>query len=35
MGILEKLSALNSEINRHFLVPVYSGLQIAPAAVRP
>ena len=34
MGILDKLSALNSEINGHFLVPVYPGQRIAPAAAR-
>ena len=33
MGLLEKLSALNEEINRHFLVPVYSERQIAPAVL--
>ena len=31
MGFLEKLSALGDEINRHFLVPVYSERRIAPA----
>jgi len=31
MGVLDKLSSLNDEINRHFLVPVYSEQQIAPA----
>jgi uncharacterized alpha-E superfamily protein len=34
MGVLDKLSALNEEINQHFLVPVYSQRQIAPAAVK-
>jgi len=32
MGILDKLSALNGEINQRFLVPVYSQQQFAPAA---
>jgi uncharacterized alpha-E superfamily protein len=31
MDYLEKLRALNDEINRHFLVPVYTPQQIAPA----
>jgi len=34
MGVLAKLSALNEEINKHFLVPVYSQNQIAPAVLR-
>ena len=34
MGVLDKLSALNEEINNHFLVPVYSQRRIAPAAVK-
>lgn len=32
MGFLSKLGALNDEVNRHFLVPVYTQQQIAPAA---
>lgn len=31
MDFLEKLRALNDEINRHFLVPIYTQRQIAPA----
>jgi len=33
MGLLERLSALNEEINRHFLVPVYSQQQQQAASV--
>jgi hypothetical protein len=32
MRVLEKLSALNTEVERHFLVPVYSQLQGQTAA---
>ena len=31
MGVLDRLSALNEEINNHFLVPVYPQHRIAPA----
>lgn len=31
MGFLDKLSALNDEINHHFLVPVYTERRMAPA----
>ena len=33
MGVLDKLSALNEEINKHFLAPVYSRQSVAPAPV--
>lgn len=34
MSVLEKLSVLNDEINRHFLAPVYTQQQVAPALAR-
>lgn len=34
MGFLEKLSALNNQINRHFLAPVYTQQQVAAVPAR-